>query len=64
MRFFLVFPFQLLYRCGEAGLRIIGFMIGFCFGLLRFMTGRIFTLLFGAFIGLLVGTKLFSGKRR
>ncbi len=69
MRFLLTFPFQLLFRCGETGLKIIGLMFGFCFRLLSFMTGRFFALFFGAFIGLLLGrghmgVKLFSGKRR
>jgi hypothetical protein len=64
MRFSFAFPFQLLFRCGEAGLKIVGFMFGFCFRLLRFMTVRTFMLFFGALIGLLIGAKMFSGKRR
>jgi hypothetical protein len=57
LRFLLTFPFQILFRCGEAGLRFIGFMVGFCFRLLRFMTGNIFVLLIGALIGVLLGRR-------
>lgn len=65
MRFLLSFPLRLLFRCGEAGLRVIGFMFGFCFRLLRFMTGHFFLLLIGACIGLLLGRrKGLAGERK
>ena len=67
MRFLLTFPFQILFRCGEAGLRIMGFTFGFCFRLLRFMTSHFFVLLIGALVGVLLGRghfgKRLSGKR-
>jgi hypothetical protein len=69
MRHMITFPFRLLFYTATTALKIIGFMIGFGFRTLRFATGRTFTVLFAALIGLFLGRaylgeKLFSDKRR
>ena len=62
MRTLLTFPFRLLFRVGETGIKILGFIIGFAFRSVGFFASRFSVFFFGALIGLFLGRKQIAKK--
>jgi hypothetical protein len=62
MRALFAFPIRLLFRVGETGVKIIGFMIGFGFRTLGFVITRYPVLIIGALVGLFLGRKQIEKK--
>jgi hypothetical protein len=63
------FPFRLVLRFGETGLKIIVFLFSFAFKATGFLVTRFFALTVGTVIGVLLGRKrigerLHSGKKK